>query len=53
MAGQSLYEQELLAKASKYLPGGNGGNTNFPDDLKFLAREGLGSHIWDVRVTNI
>ena len=48
MAGQSLYEQELLAKASKYLPGGNGGNTNFPDDLKFLAREGLGSHIWDV-----
>ena len=48
MSNQTPYEQELLAKASKYLPGGNGGNTNFPNDLKFLARKGLGSHIWDV-----
>jgi len=48
MSNPTPYEQELLAKASKYLPGGNGGNTNFPNDLKFLARKGLGSHIWDV-----
>jgi len=37
-----------LEKAARYLPGGTSGNTSFPDALKFLAREGHGSHIWDV-----
>ena len=41
-------ELELLEKAARYLPGGTGGNTNFPDTLNFLAKEGRGSHIWDV-----
>jgi glutamate-1-semialdehyde 2,1-aminomutase len=40
-------EQQLLEKAAQYLPGG-GGNTHFPSELQFLAREGRGSHLWDV-----
>ena len=48
MAQRTPQEQELLAKAARYFPGGNTGNTNFPESLKFLAREGRGSHIWDV-----
>jgi glutamate-1-semialdehyde 2,1-aminomutase len=39
---------ELLEKAARYLPGGTGGNTSFPESLNFLAKEGRGSHIWDV-----
>ena len=41
-------EQQLLEKAAQYMPGGSGGNTNFPSELQFLAREGRGSHLWDV-----
>ena len=48
MADRNSREQQLLAKAAQFLPGGNSGNTNFPDGLKFLAREGKGSRIWDV-----
>ena len=48
MVNRSSREMELLEKASRYLPGGGSGNTNFPDSLNFLAREGRGSHVWDV-----
>ncbi len=48
MAGRSSRERELLDKAARYLPGGGSGNTNFPESVNFLAREGRGSHIWDV-----
>jgi len=48
VADRSSREKELLEKAARYLPGGGSGNTNFPDSLNFLAREGQGSHIWDV-----
>ena len=41
-------EQELLAKAAQYLPGSSTGNTNYPDGLKFLVREGKGGRVWDV-----
>lgn len=41
-------EQQLLEKAALYLPGGTGGNTNFPRELQFLVKEGQGSHLWDV-----
>ena len=47
MADRNSLEQELLEKAALYLPGGSG-NTNFPDSVNFLAREGRGSRIWDV-----
>ena len=48
MASRSSRERELLEKAARYLPGGGSGNTNFPDSVNFLARDGRGSHIWDV-----
>ncbi|MFQ6030957.1 MAG: aminotransferase class III-fold pyridoxal phosphate-dependent enzyme, partial [Dehalococcoidia bacterium] len=48
MTQRTQREQELLEKAAQYLPGGNTGNTNFPDALKFLVREGKGAHLWDV-----
>ncbi len=48
MVEGSTRERELLAKASQYLPGGTGGNTDFPPELRFLAREGRGAHLWDV-----
>ena len=48
MTGRSSRERELLEKAARYLPGGGSGNTNFPDSVNFLAREGRGSRIWDV-----
>ena len=48
MANRSSREMELLEKASRYLPGGGSGNTSFPDSVNFLAREGRGSHVWDV-----
>jgi glutamate-1-semialdehyde 2,1-aminomutase len=48
MADRNSREKELLGKAARYLPGAGSGNTNFPDSLQFLAREGLGSRIWDV-----
>ena len=48
MADRNSREKELLEKAARYLPGAGSGNTNFPDSLQFLAREGRGSRIWDV-----
>ena len=48
MVNRSSREMELLEKASRYLPGGGSGNTNFPESMNFLAREGRGSHVWDV-----
>ncbi len=48
MAERNSREGELLEKAAQFLPGGGSGNTNFPDSLQFLAREGRGSRIWDV-----
>ena len=40
--------RNCLAKASQYLPGSSTGNTNYPDELKFLVREGKGGRVWDV-----
>ena len=48
MADRNSREKELLEKAARYLPGGGSGNTSFPDSVNFLAREGRGSHVWDV-----
>lgn len=48
MTQRNQIEQELLAKASHYLPGSSTGNTNYPDELKFLVREGKGGRVWDV-----
>ena len=48
MIKRTSREKELLGKAARYLPGAGSGNTNFPDSLQFLAREGRGSRIWDV-----
>ncbi len=48
MTQRNEIEQELLAKASQYLPGSSTGNTNYPDELKFLVREGKEGRVWDV-----
>ena len=48
MTQRSPLEQQLLAKAAQYLPGSSTGNTNYPDDLKFLVREGSGGRVRDV-----
>jgi glutamate-1-semialdehyde 2,1-aminomutase len=48
MAKRTSLEGALLAKAARYLPGGNLGNLSLQDDLDFLVKEGRGSHIWDV-----
>ena len=48
MTQRNQREEELLAKAAQYLPGSSTGNTNYPDDLKFLVREGKGGRVWDV-----
>ena len=48
MIQRNQREQELLAKAAQYLPGSSTGNTNYPDELKFLVREGKGGRVWDV-----
>ena len=48
MANRNDAEQELLEKARRYLPGGNGGNLSLPKELEFLAHHGKGSHVYDV-----
>ena len=48
MIQRTPLEQELLAKAAQYLPGSSTGNTSYPDELKFLVREGKGGRVWDV-----
>ena len=48
MAHRSDAEQRLLENASRYLPGGTGGNLSFSKELDFLASHGKGSRIFDV-----
>ena len=48
MTQRTPLERELLEKAAQYLPGSGTGNTNYPDELKFLVREGRGGRVWDV-----
>ena len=48
MVRRSDAEQRLLEKASRYLPGGTGGNLSLPKELDFLASHGKGSRIFDV-----
>ena len=45
---RTALEQELLAKAARYLPGSGIGNTVYPADMNFLVREGKGSRVRDV-----
>ncbi len=48
MTERTELERQLLAKAAQYLPGKSNGNTNYPDELNFLVREGRGGRCWDV-----
>lgn len=48
MRPRTRLERQLLEKAARYLPGGNTGNTNYPETLSFLVREGRGSRLWDM-----
>ena len=48
MTQRTPLERELLEKAAQYMPGSSTGNTNYPDELKFLVREGKGGRVWDV-----
>jgi glutamate-1-semialdehyde 2,1-aminomutase len=41
-------EQQLLAKAKRYLPGGTLGNTRFADGVAFVVKAGKGSRVFDV-----
>jgi len=48
MLQRTPLERKLLEKAVSYFPGGTTGNMRLRDDLLFLAKEGRGSHLWDV-----
>ena len=48
MTQRTSEEQRLLDRAAQCMPGGYNGNMVIQEDLKFLVREGRGSHIWDV-----
>lgn len=48
MSERTEMERELLAKAAQYMPGKSNGNTNYPEDLNFLVREGRAGRVWDV-----
>ena len=48
MTQRTPLERDLLDKAAQYFPGSGTGNTSYPDDLKFLVKEGKGGRIWDV-----
>ena len=48
MTQRTPLERDLLEKAGQFLPGSGTGNTTYPDELKFLVREGKGGRIWDV-----
>ncbi len=48
MTQRTPLERDLLEKATQYFPGSGTGNTSYPDDLKFLVKEGKGGRIWDV-----
>ena len=47
MARRTQKENELLAKASRYLPEGSLGNVNLEPSHSFIVKRGLGSRIWD------
>ena len=48
MSQRTPLERDLLEKASQFFPGSGTGNTTYPEELKFLVREGKGGRIWDV-----
>ena len=48
MTERTELERELLAKAAQYFPGNSTGNTNYPEELNFLIREGKAGRVWDV-----
>ena len=48
MAQRTPLERELLEKAARIFPGSSNGNTNYPEELNFLVREGKGGRAWDV-----
>ena len=48
MPQRSHDETLLLAKASKYLPGGTLGNVSLDQDHSLIVKRGLGSRIWDL-----
>ena len=48
MTQRTPLERELLDKAAQFLPGSSNGNTNYPQELNFLVREGKGGRVWDV-----
>ncbi len=48
MTQRTPLERDLLDKAAQYFPGSGTGNTSYPEDLKFLVKEGKGGRIWDV-----
>lgn len=48
MTERTDLERQLLAKAAQYLPGKSNGNTNYPEGLNFLVREGKAGRCWDV-----
>lgn len=47
MARRTQKENELLDKASRYLPEGSLGNVNLGPSHSFIVKRGLGSRIWD------
>ena len=48
MSERTELERDLLAKAAQYFPGNSTGNTNYPEELNFLIREGKAGRVWDV-----
>ena len=48
MAERTELERDLLGKAAHYFPGNSTGNTNYPEELNFLIREGKAGRVWDV-----
>ena len=48
MTERTELERELLAKAAQFFPGNSTGNTNYPEELNFLIREGKAGRVWDV-----
>ena len=48
MTERTELERQLLAKAAQYLPGKSNGNTNYPEELNFIVREGKAGRVWDV-----
>ncbi len=45
---QTRQERELLAKATRYIPGGTLGNLNLPQERSIIIKAGKGAHVYDV-----